>query len=146
MEITENQTLYAHWTRLVSFSVTVPAVLPLVMDEDGGIHTAAASIVNNSTGAVKVSSVSLTAQNGWSIAPYAMNAARQKVDSKQIGFRLQDADTVSTGSSESLTIPSAWQAAEGSSLSLTYDAVVTALSQPVTELNVLSVIFVLEWA
>lgn len=146
VEITENQTLYAHWTRLVSFSVTVPAVLPLVMDEDGGIHTAAASIVNNSTGAVKVSSVSLTAQNGWSIAPYAMNAARQKVDSKQIGFRLQDADTVSTGSSESLTIPSAWQAAEGSSLSLTYDAVVTALSQPVTELNVLSVIFVLEWA
>ena len=146
VEITENQTLYAHWTRLVSFSVTVPAVLPLVMDEDGGIHTAAASIVNNSTGAVKVSSVSLTAQNGWTIAPYAMNAARQKVDSKQIGFRLQDADTVSTGSSESLTIPSAWQAAEGSFLSLTYDAVVTALSQPVTELNVLSVIFVLEWA
>lgn len=146
VEITENQTLYAHWTRLVSFSVTVPAVLPLVMDEDGGIHTAAASIVNNSTGAVKVSSVSLTAQNGWTIAPYAMNAARQKVDSRQIGFRLQDADTVSTGSSESLTIPSAWQAAEGGSLSLTYDAVITALSQPVTELNVLSVIFVLEWA
>ena len=146
VETTGNQTLYAHWTRLVSFSVTVPAVLPLVMDEDGGSHTAAASIVNNSTGAVKVSSVSLTAQNGWTIAPYAMNAARQKVDSRQIGFRLQDVDTASTGSSESLTIPSAWQAAEGGSLSLTYDAVVTALSQPVMELNVLSVIFVLEWA
>ena len=146
VDITANQTLYAQWTRLVSFSVTVPAALPIVVDEDGVAHTTAASIINNSTGDVKVSSVSLSALNNWSIAPYSMNTARQKVDANRIGFSIQDAQTTSSGSSETLAMPSAWQIAEGSSLALAYDAVITALSQPVSDLNVLSVIFILEWA
>lgn len=106
VEITENQTLYAHWTRLVSFSVTVPAVLPLVVDEDGEVHSAAASIINNSTGDVKVSSVSLAALNDWSIAPYSMNTAREKVDSHQVGFSIRDAQTICLGN--------LWPCADGS--------------------------------
>ena len=145
VEITGNQTLYAHWTRLVSFSVTVPAVLPLVVDEDGEVHSVAASIINNSTGDVKVSSVSLAALNDWSIAPYSMNTAREKVDSHQVGFSIRDVQTTTSGSSETLSMQNSWKIIEGSSLELTYDAVVTALSQPLAELNVLSVIFVLEW-
>ena len=143
--ITANQTIYAQWTRLVSFSVTVPASLPIIMDEDGMAHTATASIINNSTGDVKVSSVSLSALNDWSIAPYTMNAAQQKVDANLIGFSIQDSQTTSMGSSETLTMGSPWQITEGGSLSLGYDAVITALSQPVSELNILSVIFILEW-
>ena len=39
-----------------------------------------------------------------------------------------------------------WQIAEEESLTLTYDAVVSALSQPVTNANILCVLFVVEWA
>ena len=145
VEITANTTLYAQWTRLVSFSVTVPAVLPLVVDENGEVYGSTASIVNNSTGMVSVSAVTLSAQNGWNIAPFSMNTAREKVDSNQIGFSIQDVTTKVGGSSEDLDVPGSWHIAEGSTLELAYDAIVTALSQPVSEVNVLSAIFILEW-
>ena len=41
---------------------------------------------------------------------------------------------------------SPWQINEEESLTLTYDAVVSALSQPVTNANILCVLFVVEWA
>ena len=89
--------------------------------------------------------MSLSALNNWSIAPYSMNAAHQKVDANLIGFSIQDARTAFTGNSETLSMSSPWEIREGSSLDLRYDAVITALSQPVTDLNVLSAIFILEW-
>ena len=55
-------TYYAHWEVTELFSVTVPATLPLVVDETGKVYVAAASIVNNSTGDVMVSSVSVTSK------------------------------------------------------------------------------------
>ena len=145
-DINEDRTLYAHWTRVVSFSVTVPASLPVIVDENGSVHTADASIINHSTGDVQVTAVSLSAMNGWTIAPYTMNAARQKVDANRIGFSIRDVQTVSTGEQEDLSLPNAWQIAEGGTLDLAYDAIVTALSQPVSDLDVLSVIFILDWA
>ena len=145
VDITADTTIYAHWTRLVSFSVTVPAVLPLVMDEDGEVYGATAAIVNNSTGEVQISSVSLSAENGWSIAPFSMNTAHEKVDAKRIGFSLQDIATKIGGDNETLEIPETWTIDEGNTLELAYDAIVTALSQPVSETNVLSAIFVIKW-
>ena len=53
---------------------------------------------------------------------------------------------MTTGETEKLSLPNTWEIAEGSSLDLSYDAVVSALSQPVSDLDVLSVIFILEWA
>ena len=68
---TSDVTYYAHWEITEVFSVTVPVVLPLTVDENGEVHTGAAEIINASTGAVVVSSVSISTKNGWQLVPFA---------------------------------------------------------------------------
>ena len=139
-------TYYAHWEEATVFSVVVPAVLPVTVDQNGKVYVSNAEIVNHSTAAVQVSSVTLTAENGWTLVPYASDMSHAKVDSNQIGFKINSAQTSKTGSEEQLVLTSPWQINEEESLTLTYDAVVSALSQPVTNANILSVLFVVEWA
>ena len=137
---------YAHWEVTELFSVTVPATLPLVVDESGKVYVASASIVNNSTGDVMVSSVSVTSKNGWEFVPYSTNMARAKVDAKQVGFKINSSETSKTGDSEVFTLAAPWTVKEADALSINYDAVVSAVSQPVTGQEIMSVVFVLEWA
>ena len=139
-------TYYAHWEEATVFSVIVPAVLPVTVDQNGKVYVSNAEIVNHSTAAVQVSSVTLTAENGWTLVPYASDMSHAKVDSNQIGFKINSAQTSKTGSTEQFELTSPWQIAEEDILTLTYDAVVSALSQPVTNANILSVLFVVEWA
>ena len=139
-------TYYAHWEEATVFSVVVPAVLPVTVDQNGKVYVSNAEIVNHSTAAVQVSSVTLTAENGWTLVPYASDMSHAKVDSNQIGFKINSAQTSKTGSEEQFELTSPWQINEEESLTLTYDAVVSALSQPVTNANILSVLFVVEWA
>lgn len=141
-----DSTYYAHWEVTELFSVTVPATLPLVVDEAGKVYVASASIVNNSTGDVKVSSVSVTSKNGWEFVPYSTNMARAKVDAKQVGFKINSSETSKTGDSEVFTLAAPWTVKEADALSINYDAVVSAVSQPVTGQEIMSVVFVLEWA
>ena len=143
---TSATTYYAHWEVTELFSVTVPATLPLVVDEAGKVYVAAASIVNNSTGDVKVSSVSVTSKNGWEFVPYSTNMAKAKVDAKQVGFKINSSETSKTGDSEVFTLAAPWTVKEADALSINYDAVVSAVSQPVTGQEIMSVVFVLEWA
>ena len=138
-------TYYAHWEITEVFSVTVPVTLPLVVDEDGEVHTGSAEIINASTGTVVVSSVSLSAKNGWQLVPFDTDMAHEQVDAKLLGFRLNNTQTTKNGSTETLTLPTPWQIPESGALPITYDAVVSAVSQPITEQDVLSVIFVVEW-
>lgn len=137
---------YAHWEVTELFSVTVPATLPLVVDESGKVYVASASIVNNSTGDVKVSSVSVTSKNGWEFVPYSTNMAKAKVDAKQVGFKINSSETSKTGDSEVFALAAPWTVKEADVLSINYDAVVSAVSQPVTGQEIMSVVFVLEWA
>ena len=58
---------------------------------------------------------------------------------------MQDIATKIGGDNETLEIPETWTIDEGNTLKLAYDAIVTALSQPVSETNVLSAIFVIKW-
>ena len=139
-------THYAHWEEATVFSVVVPAVLPVTVDQNGKVYVSNAEIVNHSTAAVQVSSVTLTAENGWTLVPYASDMSHAKVDSNQIGFSIRDQKTTKTGDSEAFTLTSPWQINEEESLTLSYDAIVSALSQPVTNANILSVLFVVEWA
>lgn len=141
-----DSTYYAHWEVTELFSVTVPATLPLVVDEAGKVYVASASIVNNSTGDVKVSSVSVTSKNGWEFVPYSTNMAKAKVDAKQVGFKINSSETSKTGDSEVFTLAAPWTVKEADALSINYDAVVSAVSQPVTGQEIMSVVFVLEWA
>ena len=140
-----DSTYYAHWEITEVFSVTVPVTLPLVVDEGGEVHVGAAEIINASTGDVIVSSVSISTKNGWQLVPYTTDMAHAKVDAKQLGFKINDSLTTKTGDAETFSLTSPWTIAENGKLPLSYDAVVSAVSQPVTEQDVLSVVFVLEW-
>ena len=139
-------TYYAHWEITEIFSVTVPVVLPLTLDENGEVHTGSAEIINASTGAVVVSSVSISTKNGWQLVPYTTDMAHEKVDAKLLGFKINDLETKNNGGAETFTLSAPWQIAENGRLPISYDAVVSAVSQPVTEQDVLSIVFVLEWA
>ena len=142
---TADKTYYAHWEITEVFSVTVPVTLPLVVDESGEVHTGSAEIINASTGTVVVSSVSISTKNGWQLVPYTTDMAHEKVDAKLLGFKINDAQTVKNGNAETFALTSPWQIAENSRLPLSYDAVVSAVSKAVTEQEVLSIVFVLEW-
>ena len=128
---------------MTRFSVTVPATLSLVMDKDGKVYTPTnAEITNNSTAAVKVMGISLTPKNGWTVVPYSTNMANQKVDSHKIGLKLRDSKSTS---GNTMSVTGNWEISKGSNLPLTYSAVVSATSQPITGSNVLDVTFVIDW-
>ena len=140
-----DSTYYAHWEITEVFSVTVPVTLPLIVDEGGEVHVGAAEIINASTGDVIVSSVSISTKNGWQLVPYTTDMAHEKVDAQLLGFKINDAQTSKNGDAETFNLTAPWTIAESGRLPLDYDAVVSAVSQPVTEQDVLSVVFVLEW-
>ena len=142
---TADKTYYAHWEITEVFSVTVPVVLPLTVDENGEVHVGTAEIINGSTGEVVVSSVSISTRNGWQIVPYTTDMAHEKVDAQLLGFKINDAQTSKTGNVETFALSAPWEIAENGRLPISYDAVVSAVSQAVTELEVLSIVFVLEW-
>ena len=138
-------TYYAHWEITEIFSVTVPVTLPLVIDENGEVHTGAAEIINGSTGEVVVSAVSISTKNGWQLVPFDTDMAHEKVDARLLGFKINDSETTKTGNTETFTLAAPWEIAENGKLPLSYDAIVSAVSKAVTEQEVLSVVFVLEW-
>ena len=143
---TADKTYYAHWEITEVFSVTVPVVLPLTVDENGEVHTGTAEIINGSTGEVVVSSVSISTKNGWQLVPYTTDMAHEKVDAKLLGFQDQRcADRQKLAMSETFALSAPWEIAENGRLPISYDAVVSAVSKAVTEQEVLSIVFVLEW-
>jgi len=125
------------------FSVTVPAYLLVVISQDGTVFSAVtAEITNYSTAAVAVTDISFTTGNGWTLVPYTTEMADEKVDSRQIGFLLNGTD----GYHGTLANDGRWIAEKDSSIPLTYDAVVSATSEILTDEQVLTIIFVLDWA
>ena len=138
-------TYYAHWEITEVFSVTVPVTLPLIVDESGEVHTGTAEIINGSTGEVVVSSVSISTKNGWQLVPYTTDMAHEKVDAQLLGFKINGAQTTKNGNVETFALSAPWEIAENSRMTLSYDAVVSAVSKAITEQEVLSVVFVLEW-
>ena len=138
-------TYYAHWEITEIFSVTVPVTLPLVIDESGEVHTGTAEIINASTGEVVVSSVGISTKNGWQLVPFDTDMAHEKVDAQLLGFKINDSETTKTGDAETFSLTSPWTIAENGRLPINYDAVVSAVSKAITEQEVLSVVFVLEW-
>ena len=138
-------TYYAHWEITEVFSVTVPVTLPLIVDESGEVHTGTAEIINGSTGEVVVSSVSISTKNGWQLVPYTTDMAHEKVNAQLLGFKINDAQTSKTGDAETFALSSPWEITENGRLPISYDAVVSAVSKAITEQEVLSVVFVLEW-
>ena len=142
-----------------AMSVTVPTVLPIAVGTDGSVATATdAKITNNSYGAVKVSSVSIQAAEGWHLADFETNMADEKVDSNLIGFALTigggtqlatgesstEAQTLLDAAIEGCYLTGAGNQ-EGNTVAIAYDAVVSPVSSAVTNTGVASVVFTVEW-
>ncbi len=142
-------------------SVTVSTVLPIAVGTDGTVSTATdAKIVNNSFGAVKVNSVSIEAAQGWSLAAFGSKdtLAHEKVNSNKFGFQIALGDGAAqitdNKSASKQTLLDA--AAEGcfmsgagdqtaNSIGITYDAIVTPVSEAVTNTAIASVLFIIAW-
>ena len=92
-----------------------------------------------------MSSVSISTKNGWQLVPFNTDMAHAKVDAKQLGFKINDSVTTKTGNAETFALSAPWEIAENGRLPISYDAVVSAVSKAVTEQEVLSIVFVLEW-
>ena len=132
------------------FSVMVPAFLPIAVSETGAVTaTATAQIVNNSAGTVMVTDIRVSGENGWSVVPYSRNMASEKVDSRQIGLKLNNAETEMIGGDNTADLALTdyeWIIEPDAALPLTYDAVVSANSSPIAGETVLTLYFVVGWA
>ncbi len=144
-----------------AMSVTVPTALPMAMAQNGDVTTADnCKIINNSYGAVRVKSVTITAENGWQLTAFGDKStlASEKVDSDKLGFSLSIGggnrvmtDTSDASSQMLISAPvsgcymSGIGNTVGNTVSVEYDAIVTPLSAPVTNANIANVVFVIEW-
>ena len=141
-------------------SVTVPTVFPMAMSDEGDVVTATGCrIVNNSYGAVRVSSVTISAAEGWHLTSFGDKSvlAAEQVDSNKLGFAMSiggGAQVKTNGTDSTQVLISAPVVGcymtgagdpEGSVAGIEYDGIVTPLSNAVTNATVASVVFVIEW-
>ena len=142
-------------------SVTVPTVLPVAVGTDGTVSTATdAKITNNSFGAVKVANVSIEAAQGWALTAFASKdtLAHEKVDSNKFGFslslgngekKLTDNKNASKQTLLTDAIEGCFMSGVGdtaaNSISIAYDAIVTPVSEAVTNTAIASVLFIIAW-
>lgn len=142
-------------------SVTVPTVLPVAVGVDGTVSTASdAKITNNSFGAVKVNSVSIEAAQGWNLTAFGDKAtlAKEKVDSNKFGFSISlgngaaqvtDNKNASKQTLLEAAVEGCYMSGVGdtsaNSIGITYDAIVTPVSEAVVNTSVASVLFVIAW-
>lgn len=142
-------------------SVTVPTVLPIAVGTDGTVSTATdAKIVNNSFGAVKVANVSIEAAQGWNLTAFGDKAtlAKEKVDSNKFGFSISlgnGAAQITDGKNASKqtllndAVEGCFMSGVGdtsaNSIGIAYDAIVTPVSEAVTNTAIASVLFIIAW-
>ena len=142
-------------------SVVVPTVLPIAVGTDGSVATASdAKIINNSYGAVKVNSVSIEAAQGWSLAAFGSKdtLAHEKVNSNKFGFQLAigggaAAATDNKNASKQTLLTDAIEGCymsgagdtSANTVAISYDAIVTPVSEAVTNTAIASVLFIIAW-
>ena len=142
-------------------SVVVPSVLPVAVGTDGTVSTATdAKIINNSFGAVKVANISIEAAQGWNLTAFGDKAtlAKEKVDSNKFGFqialgngekKLTDNKNASKQTLLDTAIEGCFMSGVGdtsaNSIGITYDAIVTPVSEAVTNAAIASVLFIIAW-
>ena len=141
--------------------MSVPTVLPIAVGTDGTVSTATdAKIVNNSFGAVKVNSVSIEAAQGWNLTAFGDKAtlAKEKVDSNKFGFqialgngekKLTDNKNASKQTLLDTAVEGCYMSGVGdtsaNSIGIAYDAIVTPVSEAVTNTAIASVLFIIAW-
>ena len=143
-----------------ALSVTIPTALPVAVGIDGNTTTATnCKITNNSFGAVRVKSATMSGANGWTLTAFGDKStlASEKVDSNKIGFamsigggnQLRTDASCNTQALLSAPITGCYMSGVGdttrNSVSVLYDAIVTPVSVAVTNSTVANVVFVVEF-
>ena len=141
-------------------SVVVPTALPMAMSDDGNVVTATdCKIINNSYGAVRVKSVTITAADDWNLTAFGDKStlAAEKVDSNKLGFAMsigggKQVKTTSDNPTQHLIsapIAGCYMTGignpNGNTAAIEYSAIVTPLSGAVSNATVARVVFVIEW-
>jgi len=132
----------------------------MAMSEDGVVVTADnCKIVNNSYGAVRVKTVTITAGKSWNLTAFGDKStlAGEKVDSNKLGFAMTigDGEQVKTTNNDSSQVLISAPVngcymtgignTAGNTAAIEYAAIVTPLSTAVQNATVASVVFVIEW-
>ena len=143
-----------------ALSVTIPTALPVAVGSDGETTTADnAKITNNSYGAVRVKTATISGANGWTLTAFGNKntLASEKVDSNKIGFAMKlgaGAQVKTTANSNTQALISApvtgcYMSGVGdttkNSVAVAYDAIVTPVSSAVTNKTVANIVFVVEF-
>ena len=142
-------------------NVTIPTILPIAVGTDGTVTTATdIRITNNSFGAVKVDNVKVEAGTGWKLTAFGSKdtLAHEKVNSNKFGFRLAigggaAAATDNKNASKQTLLDTAIEGCymsgvgdtSANSIGITYDAIVTPISEAVTNTAIASVLFIIAW-
>ena len=141
-------------------SVVVPTALPMAMSDDGTVVTATdCKIVNYSYGSVRVKTVTISAASDWNLTAFGPKSslASEKVDSNKLGFALsigggEQVQTTNNDATQQLIsapIDGCYMTGVGdtsaNSVSVEYAAIVTPLSNTVSNTTVANVVFVIEW-
>ena len=141
-------------------SVVVPTALPMAMSDDGTVVTATdCKIINYSYGSVRVKTVTISAASDWNLTAFGPKSslASEKVDANKLGFALsigggQQVQTATNDATQQLIsapIDGCYMTGVGdlnnNSVSVEYAAIVTPLSNTVTNTTVANVVFVIEW-
>ena len=141
-------------------SVVVPTALPMAMSDDGTVVTATdCKIINYSYGSVRVKTVTISAASDWNLTAFGPKSslASEKVDSNKLGFALsigggQQVQTATNDATQQLIsapIDGCYMTGVGdlnnNSVSVEYAAIVTPLSNTVSNTTVANVVFVIEW-
>ena len=142
-------------------NVTIPTILPIAVGTDGTVTTATdIRITNNSFGAVKVDNVKVEAGTGWKLTAFGSKdtLAHEKVNSNKFGFQLAigggaAAATDNKNASKQTLLDTAIEGCymsgvgdtSANSIGITYDAIVTPVSEAVTNTAIASVLFIIAW-
>jgi len=142
-------------------NVVIPTILPIAVGVDGTVTTATdIRITNNSYGAVKVDNVKVEAGAGWKLTAFGSkdSLAKVKVDSNMIGFKLalgggvEQLTNAENAASQTLidgAIDGCYMSGNGdqtaNSIAVSYDAIVSPVSEAVVNASVASVLFVICW-
>lgn len=141
-------------------NVVVPTSLPMAMSDDGTVVTATdCKITNNSFGAVRIKSVTISAADNWHLTAFGDKStlAGEKVDSNKLGFALsigngsqvKTATDAATQVLISAPVAGCFMTGIGdtahNSVPVEYAAIVTPLSNAVSNATVANIVIVVEW-
>ena len=125
----------------LSFSVTVPSVLPITVNGEGEVTVAdEVKIINNSQGKVEVKSLELTTSDGWSLNTMNSDFANMPVNSKVLGMSFNGKDATEGNLADTFAVIDANGEQE-----FTYAANLAPQSEEILGVNVASAVFTIGW-